>query len=82
MTYLCSKCIFFVPNLTLMYIQGDADYLRYRGMQEFDQAMQHLEEKYGVCIPCTEFLALIEFKYFFPISAGITIDNRDFDGLE
>ncbi|KAL6841200.1 hypothetical protein ACP4OV_028973 [Aristida adscensionis] len=25
---------------------GDADYLRYRGMQEFDQAMQHLEEKY------------------------------------
>ncbi|CAA0837880.1 1-4-alpha-glucan-branching enzyme 2-2-chloroplastic/amyloplastic [Striga hermonthica] len=26
---------------------GDADYLRYRGMQEFDRAMQHLEEKYG-----------------------------------
>ncbi|KAK6942641.1 Glycosyl hydrolase, family 13, catalytic domain [Dillenia turbinata] len=26
---------------------GDADYLRYRGMQEFDQAMQHLEEAYG-----------------------------------
>ncbi|THU50859.1 hypothetical protein C4D60_Mb06t24770 [Musa balbisiana] len=26
---------------------GDADYLRYRGMQEFDQAMQHLEEEYG-----------------------------------
>ncbi|KAJ4733665.1 hypothetical protein LUZ62_075174 [Rhynchospora pubera] len=26
---------------------GDADYLRYRGMQEFDQAMQHLEGKYG-----------------------------------
>ncbi|XP_022748370.1 1,4-alpha-glucan-branching enzyme 2-2, chloroplastic/amyloplastic-like isoform X1 [Durio zibethinus] len=26
---------------------GDADYLRYRGMQEFDQAMQHLEAKYG-----------------------------------
>ncbi|CAK7343392.1 unnamed protein product [Dovyalis caffra] len=26
---------------------GDADYLRYRGMQEFDQAMQHLEEIYG-----------------------------------
>ncbi|CAA0818856.1 1-4-alpha-glucan-branching enzyme 2-2-chloroplastic/amyloplastic [Striga hermonthica] len=26
---------------------GDADYLRYRGMQEFDQAMQHLEEQYG-----------------------------------
>ncbi|KAF7016407.1 hypothetical protein CFC21_030024 [Triticum aestivum] len=26
---------------------GDADFLRYRGMQEFDQAMQHLEEKYG-----------------------------------
>ncbi|MBA0760575.1 hypothetical protein Gotri_023308 [Gossypium trilobum] len=29
---------------------GDADYLRYRGMQEFDQAMQHVEEKYGVSI--------------------------------
>ncbi|CAL9192870.1 1,4-alpha-glucan-branching enzyme 2-2, chloroplastic/amyloplastic-like [Musa acuminata AAA Group] len=26
---------------------GDAEYLRYRGMQEFDQAMQHLEEEYG-----------------------------------
>ncbi|KAL7247872.1 hypothetical protein ACSBR2_002724 [Camellia fascicularis] len=26
---------------------GDADYLRYHGMQEFDQAMQHLEEAYG-----------------------------------
>nr|QNR00776.1 starch branching enzyme [Canna indica] len=30
-----------------MFDLGDADYLRYRGMQEFDQAMQHLEEKYG-----------------------------------
>lgn len=26
---------------------GDADYLKYRGMQEFDQAMQHVEEAYG-----------------------------------
>lgn len=26
---------------------GDADYLRYNGMQEFDRAMQHLEEEYG-----------------------------------
>ncbi|EOA19974.1 hypothetical protein CARUB_v10000235mg [Capsella rubella] len=26
---------------------GDADYLRYHGLQEFDQAMQHIEEKYG-----------------------------------
>ncbi|XP_057534587.1 1,4-alpha-glucan-branching enzyme 2-2, chloroplastic/amyloplastic-like [Amaranthus tricolor] len=26
---------------------GDADYLRYRGLQEFDQAMQHLEENFG-----------------------------------
>ncbi|KAK6147173.1 hypothetical protein DH2020_018085 [Rehmannia glutinosa] len=26
---------------------GDAEYLRYHGLQEFDQAMQHLEEKYG-----------------------------------
>lgn len=29
-------------------MQGDADYLRYRGMQEFDRAMQHLEESFGV----------------------------------
>ncbi|KAM2450931.1 hypothetical protein TB2_008350 [Malus domestica] len=26
---------------------GDAEYLRYHGMQEFDRAMQHLEETYG-----------------------------------
>ncbi|WZZ92365.1 hypothetical protein YC2023_120944 [Brassica napus] len=26
---------------------GDADYLRYHGLQEFDRAMQNLEEKYG-----------------------------------
>ncbi|XP_042045963.1 1,4-alpha-glucan-branching enzyme 2-2, chloroplastic/amyloplastic-like [Salvia splendens] len=26
---------------------GDADYLRYNGLQEFDRAMQHLEERYG-----------------------------------
>ncbi|KAH6825381.1 starch branching enzyme 2.1 [Perilla frutescens var. hirtella] len=26
---------------------GDADYLRYNGLQEFDRAMQHLEEKYS-----------------------------------
>lgn len=26
---------------------GDADYLRYLGMQKFDIAMQHVEEKYG-----------------------------------
>ncbi|KAM0841117.1 hypothetical protein ACQ4PT_059223 [Festuca glaucescens] len=26
---------------------GDADFLRYHGMQEFDQAMHHLEERYG-----------------------------------
>ncbi|XP_054801932.1 1,4-alpha-glucan-branching enzyme 1, chloroplastic/amyloplastic-like isoform X1 [Prosopis cineraria] len=29
---------------------GDADYLRYRGMQEFDQAMQHLEERYNFMV--------------------------------
>ncbi|KAK9156687.1 hypothetical protein Scep_003261 [Stephania cephalantha] len=29
---------------------GDADFLRYHGMQEFDQAMQHVEEKYGVVL--------------------------------
>lgn len=26
---------------------GNAEFLRYHGMQEFDKAMQHLEEKYG-----------------------------------
>ncbi|KAL8140570.1 hypothetical protein V2J09_006591 [Rumex salicifolius] len=26
---------------------GDANYLRYHGLQEFDRAMQHLEERYG-----------------------------------
>ncbi|KAG4204845.1 hypothetical protein ERO13_A04G065400v2 [Gossypium hirsutum] len=26
---------------------GDANYLRYKGMQQFDQAMQHVEAKYG-----------------------------------
>uniref|UniRef100_A0A2N9G2W4 Alpha-amylase/branching enzyme C-terminal all beta domain-containing protein n=1 Tax=Fagus sylvatica TaxID=28930 RepID=A0A2N9G2W4_FAGSY len=26
---------------------GDAEYLRYHGMQEFDRGMQHLEETYG-----------------------------------
>jgi hypothetical protein len=31
-----------------MRAQGDAEYLRYHGMQEFDRAMQHLEEIYGV----------------------------------
>ncbi|KAK6139989.1 hypothetical protein DH2020_026263 [Rehmannia glutinosa] len=36
--------------------EGDAEYLRYHGLQEFDRAMQHLEEKYGVCISFTEFL--------------------------
>ncbi|KAK1300227.1 hypothetical protein QJS10_CPB13g01652 [Acorus calamus] len=29
---------------------GDADYLRYNGMQEFDRAMQHLEEEYGMVL--------------------------------
>ncbi|KAL8125642.1 hypothetical protein AgCh_013052 [Apium graveolens] len=28
---------------------GDADYLRYHGLQEFDVAMQHLEGTHGVC---------------------------------
>ncbi|XP_057438157.1 1,4-alpha-glucan-branching enzyme 1, chloroplastic/amyloplastic isoform X2 [Lotus japonicus] len=26
---------------------GDAEYLRYHGLQEFDRAMQHLEERFG-----------------------------------
>lgn len=42
-----------------MYKQGDADYLRYRGLQEFDQAMQHLEDKYGVCLMCTKYRILL-----------------------
>lgn len=47
-----------------MYVQGDAEYLRYHGLQEFDRAMQHLEEKYGVCIYCTKF-KLILFSYMY-----------------
>ena len=33
-----------------MHFQGDAEYLRYHGLQEFDQAMHHVEETYGVSI--------------------------------
>ena len=40
-----------LQNLSSVLLnQGDADYLRYQGMQEFDQAMQHLEEKFGVSL--------------------------------
>lgn len=35
-------------NVVGCIYQGDADYLRYHGLQEFDQAMQHLEEIYVV----------------------------------
>lgn len=31
-----------------MKFQADAEYLRYHGLQEFDRAMQHLEETYSV----------------------------------
>lgn len=44
-------CIIIIKRnyiLLVLYWQGDANYLRYRGMQEFDQAMQHLEERYTV----------------------------------
>jgi hypothetical protein len=30
-------------------VQGDADFLRYHGLQLFDSAMNSLEEKFGVC---------------------------------
>ncbi|XP_038978057.1 1,4-alpha-glucan-branching enzyme 2-2, chloroplastic/amyloplastic-like, partial [Phoenix dactylifera] len=40
-------CIFLKLTDDFHLSLGDADYLRYHGMQEFDQAMQHLEEKYG-----------------------------------
>ncbi|XP_028549944.1 1,4-alpha-glucan-branching enzyme 1, chloroplastic/amyloplastic [Dendrobium catenatum] len=36
---------------------GDAVYLRYHGMQEFDQAMQHLEEKYGFMISRHQYIS-------------------------
>ena len=46
-------------NKSRLNNQGDADYLRYRGMQEFDQGMQHLEEIYGVCCAfCPIYLSL------------------------
>ena len=53
----CSVC-----QNTLLYLvicsQGDAEYLRYHGMQEFDQAMQHLEAKYGVSIDGAYYIVL------------------------
>lgn len=41
-------------------VQGDAEYLRYHGMQEFDRAMQHLEESYGVSLS----FAIMRFLLF------------------
>lgn len=39
----------FVLTLELpICTQGDAKNLRYHGMQEFDRAMQRLEESFGV----------------------------------
>lgn len=40
--------------LTDYTCQGDAEYLRYHGMQEFDRAMQHLEDTYGVSYLCRD----------------------------
>ena len=42
-----------------MCTQGDAEYLRYHFMQEFDRAMQHLEEAFGV-----SFLSFIKLMFF------------------
>lgn len=40
-----------LQNLPSMFLdQGDAEYLRYHGLQEFDRAMQHLEERFGVSL--------------------------------
>ena len=36
-----------------------ADYLRYCGLQEFDRAMQHLEQKYEYVFFCKSLLLLI-----------------------
>ncbi|GMP84623.1 hypothetical protein CsSME_00038080 [Camellia sinensis var. sinensis] len=36
---------------------GDADYLRYLGMQEFDQVMQHLEEATGFMTPEHQYIS-------------------------
>jgi 1,4-alpha-glucan branching enzyme len=43
--------------LLIIHTQGDAEFLRYRGMQEFDQAMQHLEETHGVSFVVAEILS-------------------------
>lgn len=55
--------------VVLYNIQGDADYLRYHGLQEFDVAMQHLEGTYGVCNatvnPCFIFCRPELFVYVF-----------------
>ena len=36
---------------------GDASYLRYKGLQEFDCAMQLLEEKYGLMLSEHEYIS-------------------------
>lgn len=59
--FLFNSSVSIFESLSLLDIQGDADYLRYRGLQEFDRAMQYIEERYEVCvyivpaflIPCT-----------------------------
>lgn len=38
-----------------MHFQGDAEYLRYHRLQEFDRAMHHVEETYGVSIDAVLF---------------------------
>ncbi|KAG0490708.1 hypothetical protein HPP92_007571 [Vanilla planifolia] len=49
---------------------GDADYLRYKGMQEFDQAMQHLEEKYGFMVSEHQYISRKKMKEIRPSSSS------------
>lgn len=51
--------MFILTLSCILCTQGDAEYLRYRGMQEFDQAMQHLEEEFGV-----SFLSFIKPMFY------------------
>ncbi len=47
-------------------VQGDADFLRYHGLQLFDSAMNSLEEKFGVCfLQLSSLLMFWQFVYIY-----------------
>ena len=60
--------LFYVP------IQGDAEYLRFLGLQNFDEAMQHLEETYAVGV--TDPLSSFSLTHFLSIYLNISPHGR------